>query len=153
LFRTPWRHLESINPTFFTPNSPQKHPALTFLQILCYWYCVIGFLRRRRSAKKTDRKKGCWKRLFWFTLKIAKKLVAYGKYTNTHFSQTFQMQNYIFVTFTVFRALFIQGYFLWLSSPIGSGVMTDHRIQSLDCSWCGPWRVENVGKFGKYPQT
>ena len=70
------------------------------------------------------------------------------------FSQKFQTHGYIFVKFIKFRAVFrIHGCFQWLSSPIGSGVMADHRSQSPDCSCCGPWRVETVGKFGKYPQN
>ena len=49
---------------------------------------------------------------------------------------------YICVTFLRFLALFrVQGYFQLFSSPIRSGVMADHRIQDLDCSRSGPFKL------------
>jgi len=49
---------------------------------------------------------------------------------------------YICVQFIGFLAfLRVQGYFQLLSSPIRSGVMVDHRIQDLDCSRSGLFKL------------
>jgi len=79
---------------------------------------------------------------FLFSLKISKKSVP-QIYKYVFFSKMSKVKVH-FINFMGFLAVLrTQGCFQWLSSPICSGGMADHRNQSIDCSPSGPERVES----------